>query len=205
VARPDLLEGHLAVQFLVLGHEHLTEAAAGVRPEDVIAQPGPRARGCVRRARDRPEVRPVERPGRRHGCLKVRIAQVVELLPGLRPGRLCRSFTSLIAAARGQRPHSRRRQGRQALPGIPLVGVEVLLHQDFQNLTPPGGQLALLDQHLAERPGLVQHPGVHGGDQGGAVDEVHLEGHDAEEQIAVGGVGSRGKDVGHGNGPPGGG
>ena len=41
-------------------------------------------------------------------------------------------------------------------------------------------------QDLAQRPGLVQHPGVHGGDQGVAGDEVHLQRQDAEEQVAVG-------------------
>jgi len=37
------------------------------------------------------------------------------------------------------------------------------------------GILALLKQDQPERFGLVQHPGVHGGDEGVAADEVHLD------------------------------
>ncbi len=33
---PDLLEGDLAVQLGVLGHEHLAQAARGVLAEDVV-------------------------------------------------------------------------------------------------------------------------------------------------------------------------
>ena len=43
----------------------------------------------------------------------------------------------------------------------------------------------MLDQDLAERLGLVQHPGVHGRDEGVAADEVHLQSQDAEEEVAV--------------------
>ncbi len=50
----------------------------------------------------------------------------------------------------------------------------------------------MLLQHLPERAGLVEHPGIHGGDQGVARNEVHLQRQDAEEQVAVGRV------VGHG-------
>ncbi len=65
-------------------------------------------------------------------------------------------------------------------------------------------QCALLAQHLPEGFVLVENPGVHRRDQLVARDEVHLQGDDAEEQVAVGivgvstrrhGGGSQGKDA----------
>ncbi len=44
----------------------------------------------------------------------------------------------------------------------------------------------LITQDLPEGFGFVDHPGVHGGDQGRGTDEVHLQGKDAEEEVAVG-------------------
>jgi hypothetical protein len=59
-------------------------------------------------------------------------------------------------------------------------------HQGFEQLQPLGRQLAWLRQDLA-RPLLVGHdPGVHGLDQILLADEIHLDGKDAEQQIAVG-------------------
>jgi hypothetical protein len=36
----DLLEGNLAMQFFVLGHEHLPQSSFGVQPEDAEARRG---------------------------------------------------------------------------------------------------------------------------------------------------------------------
>src|SRR5260370_42161863 len=54
-----------------------------------------------------------------------------------------------------------------------------------------------VDQELSQRPGLVPHPGVQGGDELVAADEVHLKGQDAEQQVAV----SRTGRDGHGQDP----
>ena len=48
------------------------------------------------------------------------------------------------------------------------------------------GPLVLED--LAQRGRLVQHPGVHGGDQGVPGDEVHLQGDDTEQKVSIGGA-----------------
>src|SRR5262245_41896852 len=40
-----------------------------------------------------------------------------------------------------------------------------------------------------ERPGLVEHPGIHRGEEGVAGDEVHLQRQYAEEEVAVSGTG----------------
>ena len=47
-------------------------------------------------------------------------------------------------------------------------------------------QLRVLDEDLAKRLGLFQHPGVHGGEKRLATDKVHLQGEDAEQEVAVG-------------------
>ena len=65
------------------------------------------------------------------------------------------------------------------------------------------GQDALVVEDLGQRLGLVEHPGVHGGDEGIAADKVHLEGEDAEEEVAV--CGRTGRSlIGQGRRPPGG-
>ena len=48
------------------------------------------------------------------------------------------------------------------------------------------GQAFLLHQDLPQRLVFRHHPGVHGRDQGLAVDEVHLQGQDAKQEVAVG-------------------
>jgi hypothetical protein len=47
-------------------------------------------------------------------------------------------------------------------------------------LRPLGSVLSALPQRL----GFLQHPGVHGLDEGITADEVHLQGQDAEQQVA---------------------
>jgi hypothetical protein len=42
------------------------------------------------------------------------------------------------------------------------------------------------EQDFSEWLLFVEHPSVHGGDERVAVDEVHLQGENAEQQIAIG-------------------
>ena len=56
---------------------------------------------------------------------------------------------------------------------------------------------ALLDQDLFQRLVLGEHPGAHRRQEGVAGHEVHLQGQDAEQQVAVGGRGTR-RGFGHG-------
>jgi hypothetical protein len=73
------------------------------------------------------------------------------------------------------------------------VPVDHRLHQGLLL----GGQVAVPDEDLSQGLVLVQDPGVHGPDEGIAADEVHLQGQDAEQQVAVGGRGTR-RGFGHG-------
>jgi hypothetical protein len=86
-------------------------------------------------------------------------------------------------------------QRRQALLGVVTVQRQMLVDQRFQQGMGIGGQGALVLEQVAQRAGLVQDPGVHGRDELVAVDEVHLERQDAEQQVAVGAGLRRG--VGH--------
>ncbi len=62
----------------------------------------------------------------------------------------------------------------QALLGVAAVQFQMLLHQRFQQSVRIGTQRVLGQQNLSERGGLLQHPGVHGRNEGTAADEVHL-------------------------------
>src|SRR5438128_6196734 len=62
-----------------------------------------------------------------------------------------------------------------------------MLHdQRVERLNLAGGDLPLLEQDLPERLTLVEHPSVHGGYERVAADEVHLQGEDPEQQVAIG-------------------
>jgi hypothetical protein len=78
-----------------------------------------------------------------------------------------------------------RADGRQALLDVATVLFQVSLHQRVEQGV--GGLLegTLFDEDSAQRPCLVQHPGMHACDQGIAADEIHLQSQDAEEQITV--------------------
>ena len=84
------------------------------------------------------------------------------------------------------RGRPRRGRGRQAGLGVVAVLGQVLADQRLEQFVRVGGEHALVAQDAAERLGLVQRPGVHGGDQLVAAHEVELQGQDAEEQVAVG-------------------
>jgi hypothetical protein len=68
----------------------------------------------------------------------------------------------------------RRPQRGQAALGLAAVGGDVQLDEALQPVAGLGRQGALFEQHLAQRLGLLEHPGVHGSDEGVAADEVHL-------------------------------
>jgi hypothetical protein len=70
---------------------------------------------------------------------------------------------------------------------------QVPLHPGFRPGAVAGVECPLLDGDLAQGLDLVEHPGIHGGDEGVAADEVRLQGQDAEVQVPV-----RGRRRGHG-------
>ena len=82
----------------------------------------------------------------------------------------------------------------QALLGIATELLQVLGDEGLQQVVLVGFQGAAVAEDLAEGDGTVVHPATEGVEQGVAVDEVVLEGQQAEEQVAVG------VDVGHGTG-----
>src|SRR5262249_26891850 len=177
MTRLDLLESHFAVQFEVLGHEDLTQAPAGMGARDPVAQRGCRgffAGRCMGERGLGSDRRARGQAGQ--GRLDLAIAQPLELLLQRRLDR----------------------QRRQALPGIVLVRLEVFLDQGMEELKSFGAQIALAGEDLAERLGLVEHPGLHRGHQALLADELHLEGEHAEKQIAVGSSRSRRSRIGHG-------
>jgi hypothetical protein len=68
----------------------------------------------------------------------------------------------------------------------------MFLHQGVEYVALVGTERVLFNEYVAERLGLILYPGVHGGDEGVAAEEVHLQGQNAEEQIAVGVGGGHG-------------
>jgi hypothetical protein len=75
--------------------------------------------------------------------------------------------------------------GGQALLGIAPVNLQVQLDNTVQLVSCSHGQRSLFHQDLAKGLSLVKHPGVHGSDQCITIDEVHLHGQDAEQEVAV--------------------
>ena len=73
-------------------------------------------------------------------------------------------------------------QDGQAALGIEAVLLEVLLDQDLEHGVPGRVERSAVEQDLAHRLGLVGDPGVEGGQEGLAVDEVVLECQQAEQQ-----------------------
>src|SRR5262249_19130728 len=90
-----------------------------------------------------------------------------------------------------------RGHGSEAALWVSAVLAQVLIHQGFQRGPLVLGQGALVLEDRAQGPGLIEHPGVHGGDEGVAAEEVQLQGQDAEEKVAVG-RGAAGGGLGHG-------
>jgi hypothetical protein len=74
--------------------------------------------------------------------------------------------------------------------------VDVPLHHGLHQSPLLWSKAALFDENLSQWLVLVQNPGVHGPQEVVAADEVHLQGQDAEQQVAIGGRGT-GRGFGH--------
>jgi hypothetical protein len=74
---------------------------------------------------------------------------------------------------------------RQALLGVVAVHLQVLADQGIEQGVRVLAQRPLRQQDGPQRPGLVEDPGVHGGDELVARHEVHLQCQDAEQQVTV--------------------
>jgi len=73
------------------------------------------------------------------------------------------------------------------------VHFQVLFDHGLQRRVQVHAQDLLLHQDVPERLAFFEHPGVHAGHELIAADEIHLQGQDGEQQIAVGGVGHGGR------------
>ena len=81
---------------------------------------------------------------------------------------------------------ARQQSGQDALHVVAVL-LEVALDQGIDEAAVLVGEGAACLQDLAERPGLVLDPIARRRQQLRTVDEVHSQGNDAEEQVAVGG------------------
>jgi hypothetical protein len=73
----------------------------------------------------------------------------------------------------------------QTTLGVVSVHLQVALDDRLQKVSVLGPQCVLLQENLAQGLGLVEHPRMHRCNQGVSTDEVHLQGQDTEEQVAV--------------------
>jgi hypothetical protein len=172
VAVLNLLERHFAAQLLVVGHKHFAQAAAGVRTQDAEPQAAGSGRAHAGGAGGK-RVVVVPDGGRDVGQAGLQVG-VDDLLQ--------------LVADRGQRA-----DGGQALLGIVVVPGQVPRDQGGQQLVLLGRERLVVEQDLADGPRLIEHPVIEGAEQLAAVDEVVLQGQDAEQQVAVAG------SVGHGH------
>ena len=168
VAVLDLLEGDLAVKFVVQRHRDDAEPAAGVRPD----HPEPAVPGGGHAERGRHAG--LERVGRWGDRLAG--AEVAEA--GLEVG------VGDPAEVLGHRAD--RAEGLQAPGGVAAVGPDVLVDQGFEQGVTRLRQVAPLDEQGPQWGFLADDPGVHRREEGVAGDEVHLLGQDAQQQVAVG-------------------
>jgi hypothetical protein len=170
VAALDLLEGHLPVQLLVMGHEHLAQPAPGVWPEDAVALPGPggggRGEGRAvirgpRRGRTRRRGRVRRRRSRGHGH-QDRIT-----LPLVGPGVRCRGEGGREVGDQ-RRPVTTRTAGRPAHPRLqgpqPLATMTARVAEDpgppeHRVFVLGGGHRGALPAGGAAGPGAGSRPG----------------------------------------------
>ena len=167
------------------GDEDGAEAPLGVRPED--AEP----RGPAAPSRNAPSA-PI-RLGRR-GAGRWSTGRARRRDRRRRRPRLAwTSVSGTCSSASRAVPSGAER--REAPLRVAAVLLDVAVDQRLEQGPARRVQGAALDEDLAERPVLLQGPGVHRRDQGVAGDEVHLQRQDAEEEVAVCRRG------GHGRGP----
>ena len=165
VSVADLLEGHLAVQLLVVGDVDGAQAAGSVQPQD--AEPHAVGGGGAGRA------------GMEGRGVRVRTVVV--------PGNSGETGLQLgvgdplqIVADRTQRA-----ERGQALFGIAAMHLKVLAGQGLDQGVGLGVNGAALEQDPSQRPRLVGDPGGEGGQQRLAIDEVVLQSEEAEQQVVV--------------------
>jgi hypothetical protein len=154
----DLLQGHLAVQFLVQRDEDRPQAAAGVGPEDAepLAVGGGRADGVAGGPLGVAIVPGRSRADAGEGDADVGVADAGQFFAGRAAGGDRRQAPLGIAMLLDV-------QGRQRLDRGPLGGVEV----------------AQGDEVIGQRPALVAGPGPEGVDELVLVDQGVLQGEDS--------------------------
>ncbi len=169
----DLLQRDLAMQLGVECHEDGAEAAPGVGPEHAEPQAvgGGGADGVA-------------------GGAVVGIGPAV-MGRGLRGAEVTEDGLDLGVVQSGQAlagggPGG---DGGQALLGVVAVLHEMTAHQGIDGGAVVGVQVAPAGQVLGQAPRPVESPRLEGSDQLRLVDQSHLEGDEAEEEMAVGGVG----------------
>ena len=84
------------------------------------------------------------------------------------------------------------RDGGQALLHVAAVLLEVPCHQGLDGGPVVGVEVAAGDEVVGQGAGLVEGPGLEGGDELALVDQAVLQRQQAEEQVAVGGDGGHG-------------
>ena len=161
----DPLQRHDAVKLLVAGDVDLAQGAAVVKPDDLESALGVSggagvvpalgvlaAVAAVVGSGDKAEV---EEAG-----LEVEVGHDLEVISDLGDDV---------------------EHGEAAL-GVVAVLLEVLLDEDIERGMPPRAEGAAVEEDLAQGLGLVGDPGIECGQQRVAVDEVVLQGQQAEEQ-----------------------
>ena len=136
----NLLQRHLAVQLLILGDKHFTQAASGMRPQDAITQ----SRACGLGGRRRSgRVRVIGRPGGGN-------TTGLGLVPGRRQGGAVRQTGLDLGVRDLLQPCAdpfERADGREALLRIAPMQFQVLAHERLEKS--PG----VLQQRSLARPG----------------------------------------------------
>jgi hypothetical protein len=137
VVRPDILERDLPIQLGVYGDGDLPETTPGVRPQHPVAGLG--------------------RPGLVHGANRVGGA-------GYAHGRQAGLHVGVIDPTQFPPSGGGGGQSGKALLRVLPVVPQVLRDHRVEQLEALGREPALRAQDPAQRPGLVEHPGVHGRD-----------------------------------------
>ena len=159
--RLDFLQRDLTVQLCVQGDRNLAESSPGMGPQDTETRAGlPSTSAHTRGWFARLDMR-----GR---CAVQRRIHLVVL------NRVKFSLQG------GNRTH-----GRQALFRIAPVHFKVLRHHGDQKLVGVLSQRSARQQEVLEPCLLIQQPRLHRRDQLVAVDEVHLQRENADQQIAI--------------------
>ena len=172
----DLLERHLAVQLTVQRHEDRAQAAAGMRPQDAE----PLAVGwwpCRRRSWP---------CGRRSSSVEPWLDGRGRAWPPMSASP--RLSQALAGGAAGG-------DGGQTPLDVAAVLLDVACHQGLDGGAVVGIEVAASDQVVGQGAGLVEGPGLEGGDELDLVDQPVLQCKQAEQQVAFSG------DGGHGEAP----